>query len=356
MEKATIKTIAQMSNVSIGTVDRALNGRGRISPETQKRVLEAAEKLDYHRNRFASALGKQRKYHIAVLYPLLPNSFFNFVELGIQEAQKEYEDYGIIIDQFRTDFMNYEEQRETLKSIDKSKYDGLVLAASSEKLIDQLNDFVNEGVPVVTFNSDVSSSNRLFFVGEDAYKSGRLCGSQMGRILGGKGRIAAVVSYLSPGSSQARLHGFMEGLQSKYPDIEILAPRECHEHEDDAKMIVRDLIKQYGELDGIFANSASSTVGIGRFFFENPSVKVPVLIGYDVTNEVGHYLKEGIFDMIVDQNPEKQSYYGVVLMCRHLLENWKPEVSRFEIRVKLVMQDNVDDYCPELNKDGHILL
>lgn len=356
MEKATIKTIAHMCNVSVGTVDRALNGRGRISPETQKKILDAAEKLDYHRNRLASALGKQGKYHIAVLYPSKPNSFFSFVEVGVREAQKEFADYGITIDQFRTNFLNFEEQCEVLKLIDKSKYDGLVLTASSEKLVAPLNEFVDMGIPVVTFNSDASGSKRLFFVGEDAYKSGRLCGSQMGRILRGQGRVASVVSYLSPGSSQARLRGFMDGLKSKYPDIEILEPRECYEREESASEIVGDLLKQYGRLDGVFANSASSTAGIGRYFYENPSDKIPMLIGYDVTNEVGRYLKEGIFDMIVDQNPQKQSYYGVALMCRHLMENWTPKVSRLEIRIKLVMQDNVDDYCPEMNCDEHILL
>jgi len=355
MEKVTVKTIAQACNVSIGTVDRALNGRGRISPETQRKILETAEELGYHRNHLASVLGKQRKYRIAVLSPSQPSSFFRFVDEGVREAQKELMDYGITVEQIHTHFLNYEEQIEALNSIDKSKYDGLVLTASSEKLIGALNAFVDVGIPVVTFNSDARTSRRLFFVGEDAYKSGRMCASLMGRILGGKGRVAVLVSYLHPGSPADRIRGFVDVMKSDYPGIELLEPREYKEREEAAMCLLDEILEEYGRLDGVFANSASGTVGIGRYFSKGQPDK-PMLVGYDVTPEVEGYLKSGVCDLIVDQNPEKQSYYGVTLLGKHLMEKWEPQVDQLEIRVKLVMRDNVDDYSPEKNRDEHILL
>lgn len=356
MEKVTITTIARECGVSIGTVDRALNGRGRINPETQKRVLEAAERLGYRRNRLASALGKQRKYKIAVLSPRSPGFFFSYVEDGICEAQKDMLDYGVTVDQFHTDFLDYEEQVEALEAIDKSKYDGLVLTVSSEKLAEKLDLFVEAGIPVVTFNSDAHTSRRLFFVGEDAYKSGRMCGSLMGRMLGGRGRVATYVSYLTPGSPLDRLRGFLDVLKREYPGVEVLEPREYYEREATVGALVEETIGRFGPLDGVFANTASGTVGMGRYFAKPRGTHKPLLIGYDVTPEVEGYLKDDICDLIVDQNPQKQSYYGVTLLCRHLMENWKPEVDQLEIRVKLVMRENVDDYSPDNNRDQHILL
>ncbi len=44
----TIRQIAQIAGVSRGTVDRALNHRGRINPEVARRIWEIAEELDYH--------------------------------------------------------------------------------------------------------------------------------------------------------------------------------------------------------------------------------------------------------------------------------------------------------------------
>ena len=45
---ATIKEIAALAGVSRGTVDRVLNHRGSVNPETAKRIEEIArEELDY---------------------------------------------------------------------------------------------------------------------------------------------------------------------------------------------------------------------------------------------------------------------------------------------------------------------
>ena len=44
---ATIKQIAEITNVSRGTIDRVLNNRGGISPETEKKVRAAMEALNY---------------------------------------------------------------------------------------------------------------------------------------------------------------------------------------------------------------------------------------------------------------------------------------------------------------------
>ena len=36
----TVKQIAELAGVSRGTVDRALNGRGNVRPEVEKRILK----------------------------------------------------------------------------------------------------------------------------------------------------------------------------------------------------------------------------------------------------------------------------------------------------------------------------
>ena len=62
-----IRDLARHLNVSIGTVSRALNGRSGVHPETRKRVLEAAEKLNYAPNQSGRNLRKGRTHAIAFL-------------------------------------------------------------------------------------------------------------------------------------------------------------------------------------------------------------------------------------------------------------------------------------------------
>ena len=58
---ATMKEIADLSGVSRGTVDRVLNGRGSVRPETAKRVMEIAEQLNYQPNKAGLILAAQKK-------------------------------------------------------------------------------------------------------------------------------------------------------------------------------------------------------------------------------------------------------------------------------------------------------
>ena len=41
----TVKQIAELAGVSRGTVDRALNGRGNVRPEVEKRILQIADEI-----------------------------------------------------------------------------------------------------------------------------------------------------------------------------------------------------------------------------------------------------------------------------------------------------------------------
>src|SRR5438034_778740 len=55
-ERRGIHLIAELANVSIGTVDRALHGRPGINEETSQRILQVARQVGYTPNLAARAL------------------------------------------------------------------------------------------------------------------------------------------------------------------------------------------------------------------------------------------------------------------------------------------------------------
>ena len=57
----TIKEIAEYANVSRGTVDRALHGRGGVKPEVERRIRAIAENMGYKPNSVAKALSNLKK-------------------------------------------------------------------------------------------------------------------------------------------------------------------------------------------------------------------------------------------------------------------------------------------------------
>src|SRR6266545_7220494 len=86
LRRATVNDVAALAGVSIGTVSKALNGRGQLRPDTRRRVVAAAEELGFHVNMLARNLLEGRTYTVGVL---TTDSFGRFtipVMLGAEDA------------------------------------------------------------------------------------------------------------------------------------------------------------------------------------------------------------------------------------------------------------------------------
>ena len=91
-KRITSKDIANLLGISRGTVDRALNNRGRISEATKKKVLDKAREIGYKPNKIAQTLVLQRDVRLAAILPTIPEYFFSKIEGGIKDAEKELKD------------------------------------------------------------------------------------------------------------------------------------------------------------------------------------------------------------------------------------------------------------------------
>lgn len=63
-KRATVKDVARIAGVSIGTVDRVLHDRGEVSQKSKERVLKVIEEIGYKPNIYASMLASNKEYHI----------------------------------------------------------------------------------------------------------------------------------------------------------------------------------------------------------------------------------------------------------------------------------------------------
>src|SRR5918999_3384394 len=83
----TLRDVARVAGVHPATVSRALNEETRalVNEETARRVLKAAEKLDYRPNPIARGLKTNRSYTIGVLIPDLTNPLFPPILRGIED-------------------------------------------------------------------------------------------------------------------------------------------------------------------------------------------------------------------------------------------------------------------------------
>lgn len=91
-----MEDIAEMSDVSINTVSRALNDKPDINDETKKEILQLANELNYQPNRLAQGLRSSKTSTLGVIVTDIQNPFFSGLLKGIEKEAKS-RGYSIIV-------------------------------------------------------------------------------------------------------------------------------------------------------------------------------------------------------------------------------------------------------------------
>jgi len=190
----TIKEIAQLAGVSRGTVDRALNKRGNVKPEVEKRILDIAERLGYKPNLVAKSLASSGQQNtIGVLVCAEGNDFFSEVLDGIAAAAQEIQDFGYRVQIKKMRGFDVEDQ---LKLIDELYQGGLSALAitpiNDARIKDRLHALLEENIPVVALNVDIEGGEDITYVGCDYTVSGQTAGAMMGLVTKGEGNVLVV--------------------------------------------------------------------------------------------------------------------------------------------------------------------
>lgn len=147
--KLTINQIAELAQVSKGTVSKVLNGHRGISPATRERILKLIKQLDYHPDASARALALQRTGVLGFLIPheaatSLTGHFWTIVLSGISQQATQL-GYNLMI---LTTPREGDIQGALNQILKRSTVDGLIIGS---ELLDKesLSSLVLQKIPFV---------------------------------------------------------------------------------------------------------------------------------------------------------------------------------------------------------------
>ncbi len=127
----TIRDIAKLSNVSIATVSKIINGKdSNISEPTRKRVKKIMEEQKYTPNPIARTLVTKRSNTLGIIVPDIGNPFFSQLIRAVEDFSNIRGYHLIILD---TDD-DMEKQKTSLQVMQKKMVDGIILVSSSFQL------------------------------------------------------------------------------------------------------------------------------------------------------------------------------------------------------------------------------
>jgi len=84
--RARLADVAALAGVSVGTASKALNGGGRMRPETRRRVLDAVAELGFRPNQHAQSLHTGRSWTVGLMTTDGIGRFSTPVLLGAEDA------------------------------------------------------------------------------------------------------------------------------------------------------------------------------------------------------------------------------------------------------------------------------
>ena len=130
----TIQQIAERAGVSRGTVDRALNHRGRINPEVAEKICRLADEMGYvQKERKRSRTAKDERLKIGVVTQLARSSFMQEVNRGIEKAAQELKEKGIQLILKEGLSVDEDEQLQAIEELEQEGIRGLaVMPVDSE--------------------------------------------------------------------------------------------------------------------------------------------------------------------------------------------------------------------------------
>ena len=340
MARITIEDVALEAGLSVATVDRVLNGRAAVRPQTALRVEKAIRLLNYQPDRLAARLAKGQEYRFCFVLPEGNNDFM--IELGeeVRAIASRLISERVHIDLRLTDVFDAATLAATLDSIGDI-YDGVaVVALDHPRVREAINGLVERGVSVVTLVSDVPSSKRVHYAGIDNSSAGRTAATLMGRFLGGKkGKVGLIAGSLSLRDHIERRFGFEQVLAQEFPHLAILPVLESRDDWQRVEKVTAEMLAAHPDLIGIY-NVGAGARGIVTALENTGRQKQVTYIAHELTDHTRRALVDGTIDAIINQNAGHEVRSAVrVLMAK---ADRTPLIEAMEhIRIDIFVRDNL---------------
>lgn len=321
----TLAKIAELAGVSRGTVDRALNNRGRVDQRVAQRIKRIAEEQGYQPNRAGRALALAKNpIKIGVIAQSVETTFMKMVVSGIECARDTLREHGAQVILKTTESISADGQLHAIDALLSEGVGGIAIAPADDSRVRDRLHAISARIPIVTFNTDMPDCGRMCFVGQDTYASGQACAGLMNMLLDGHGKVLTVTGHPSNRSHMRRSDGFMDEIRQQFPSIELLPLEKCYDRDAIAYEIVCDTIRQHPDLRGLFL-SANGQEGACRALQELGVVEKVHLICYDITPKNRENVLNGAIDFLIGQDSFEQGTRPAQILYDYLFAGARPE-------------------------------
>lgn len=252
---ATIRDVAKKAGVSIATVSRVINNKGKIKQETEANVRAAMEALDYTPNKVAQGLSNQRSNAIAFILPSISNPFFPEMARAVEDvAQKNgYHVFICNTDDEREKVLNY------LDNLATHYVDGIILNSHVIKEA-ELKKIRKNNVSIVMMDRVLDHKETTTFTVKNR-EGGRMATKHLLDV--GCKRIAHISGVVDIPPARDRMWGYLDVVG----ELPWYAPSYISRSDftvEGGYRSAKELFMRHPEIDGVFAGNDLMAIGALR--------------------------------------------------------------------------------------------
>jgi LacI family transcriptional regulator len=257
---SSIKQVAEVAGVSVGTVSHVITGSVPVSEPLRLKVQAAIRELNYHPNHVARSLKTSKTRTLGMMVPDMTIPFFPQVIHGAETAARQ-RGYALIAVNSDDDC---ERQKELLSLMRSQRVEGILLViAAAPTPVGQVSRILEAGIPVVCVDRVPDR------VPVDSVSVEDLDGAQMAvehLIAMGNRRIAIMTGPLALKNERRRLQGCRQAMESAGIEIDESLFWQGNLRPEDVAVACRERLREAPLPDAVFATNGPTALGVLRAF------------------------------------------------------------------------------------------
>ncbi|MBV9766009.1 MAG: substrate-binding domain-containing protein [Acidobacteriaceae bacterium] len=226
---------------------------------------------------------------------------------GLRRAGKEMH---VKVDMVGPERYDPKAEQEAFEEAVADKPSGILISPADPNLMTaDIDSALQNGIPVLTVDSDAPKSKRLFFVGSDNYAAGRSGGQLIAKLLGGKGK---VVMFTYPG--QANLTERRQGYETAfkgYPDIQIIQAVNINGEAAVAYQTAKELLSSKQQVNAFVCLEAVACPEVGEAVKDTNTTGKVTIMAMDTDRRTLNWIQQGLVAATIAQKPYTMAYFGV---------------------------------------------
>jgi LacI family transcriptional regulator len=332
-----VHDVARTAGVSLATVDRVLNGRRGVRPETAEKVEEAIRVLDFRRDLSASLLARARDLRVVFLLPEGENEFMAHLGAAITRRARSARPERLHLEAGGYRRLDSRALAERIDALSPRTCDCAVIVATEDDTVRAAVEAAGRrGIAVMTLVSDLPGSGRRLFIGIDNQAAGRTAASLMGRFCPQGGKVGIIAGSLALRDHRERLEGFRSVAEREYPGLRIVGPLEGHDDDLETAAQARELFASHRDLLGLYNLGAGNAGLMAALESAPPGLRV---IAHELTDSTRHGLASGRIDVVLDQNPDGEIRASIA--AARALAMGSAELHPEPIEIGIFLRDNL---------------